>query len=219
MVKKSSKITAGTIVGKQQTNLILDELSEVEIRETQAYVWGWGKNKYGELSIGVNQNSILPKNVKGLHDKKIIYISSAANHSCVVTSDGELLTCGSYLHNKLGIDDLSKDHISKFTSVSVTKDFRIKKAVCGDYHTMALTTEGALLTWGGNLHKKLGNASSTASLHINQEENDMPSLYIVKSLYEKKIIDICCGDFHSVALENTGTIYTWGGGGASYNKG
>jgi len=33
------------------------------------------------------------------------------------------------------------------------------------------------------------------------------------------IVDISCGDFHSVALEESGTVYTWGGGGASYNKG
>lgn len=95
--------------------------------------------------------------VKGIQDKRVIHISSGANHSCLVTSDGELLTCGSYLHNKLGIDDMTKDHIVRFTPASITKDFRITKAVCGDYHTMALTSEGALLTWGGTLHKKLGN--------------------------------------------------------------
>lgn len=38
-------------------------------------------------------------------------------------------------------------------------------------------------------------------------------------MYNRTIVDICCGDFHSVALEITGTIYTWGGGGTSYNKG
>lgn len=52
---------------------------------------------------------------------------------------GEVYTCGSYLHGKLGIDDNQKDHLTKFVPCSITKDFRIKKAVCGDYHTMALT--------------------------------------------------------------------------------
>lgn len=36
----------------------------------------------------------------------------------------------------------------------------------------------------------------------------------------KKIItDIAIGDHHSVALTNTGSVYSWGGGGSSYNKG
>lgn len=146
----------------------------------------------------------------------MVQISSGANHSCVVTNEGELLTCGSYLHNKLGIEDLTKDHITRFTPATITKDFRIKKAVCGDYHTMALTTEGSLLTWGGTLHKKLGNNPDNQDY---EERDDYPSQYIVKTLYRKTIIDICCGDFHSVALEITGAIYTWGGGGQSYNKG
>jgi len=68
-----------------------------------------------------------------------------------------VFTCGSYLHGKLGIDDFNKDHLTKFTQCSNTKDFRIQKAVCGDYHTMALTDDGVVLAWGGNLHKKLGN--------------------------------------------------------------
>ena len=49
-------------------------------------------------------------------------------------------------------------------------------------------------------------------------ENPLSNL-IVKDLYRKIIIDISCADFHSVALEDTGVVYTWGGGGSSYNKG
>lgn len=76
---------------------------------------------------------------------------------------------------------------------------------------MALTQDGSILSWGGSLHKKLGTEDP---LH-----EEVPSPYIVKTLYRRMIIDIACGDFHSVALEESGTAYTWGGGGASYNKG
>lgn len=34
----------------------------------------------------------------------------------------------------------------------------------------------------------------------------------------RKIIQISCGDYHSVALSDHGEIFTWGGGG-QYNKG
>jgi len=33
------------------------------------------------------------------------------------------------------------------------------------------------------------------------------------------VTDIACGDFHSIALDEDGRLYSWGGGGASYNKG
>ena len=34
----------------------------------------------------------------------------------------------------------------------------------------------------------------------------------------KKIIQISCGDYHSVALSNNGEVFSWGGGGP-YNRG
>lgn len=44
---------------------------------------------------------------------------------------------------------------------------------------------------------------------------------IVEALAERGavITQIDCGDFHSVALGHDGTLYSWGGGGQSYNKG
>ena len=36
---------------------------------------------------------------------------------------------------------------------------------------------------------------------------------------KERVIQVECGDFHSVALDQTGRIFSWGGGGASYNKG
>lgn len=32
-------------------------------------------------------------------------------------------------------------------------------------------------------------------------------------------MQVDCGDFHSVALDHKGRVFTWGGGGSSYNKG
>lgn len=35
---------------------------------------------------------------------------------------------------------------------------------------------------------------------------------MLRSLEGKKIVQIDCGDFHSLALENNGTLYSWGAG-------
>jgi alpha-tubulin suppressor-like RCC1 family protein len=41
-------------------------MSEEEIRKKRAFVWCWGKNKNGELSLGVTKDAVLPRFVKGL---------------------------------------------------------------------------------------------------------------------------------------------------------
>lgn len=33
------------------------------------------------------------------------------------------------------------------------------------------------------------------------------------------VIQVDCGDYHSLALDLNGRLYSWGGGGSSYNKG
>ena len=73
---------------------------------------------------------------------------------------------------------------------------------------MCLTNEGQIYAWGGTLYKKIGT-SSTGSHE--------PTL--VKGLMHRRVTYIDCGDFHSVALDSEGKLYTWGGGGQSYNKG
>ena len=66
---------------------------------------------------------------------------------------------------------------------------------------MALLDNGSVMAWGGTLHKKLGKADEEAVFYEDEVLRDtdlMPN--IVKNLYRKKIVDIVCGDFHSVAL-------------------
>ena len=71
---------------------------------------------------------------------------------------------------------------------------------------MALTINGEIYGWGGNLYNKLGQTNGLCGL---------PSKIYIK----RKIISISCGDYHSCALSENGVLYSWGGGGESYNKG
>jgi len=90
---------------------------------------------------------------------------------------------------------------------------RAKAVACGDYHTMALSEDGRVYAWGGTLYKKTGGEKQ-GGIPKNEPR-------LVQSLADMgaKIVSIDCGDFHSVALDQYGVLYTWGGGGQSYNKG
>ena len=79
-------------------------------------------------------------------------ISSGSHHSALVTKGGEIYVCGSALHGKLGIPGLSVTNLNKFQRISVKAT--IRQVACGDYHTLALSKEGQVYTWGGSLHKK-----------------------------------------------------------------
>jgi alpha-tubulin suppressor-like RCC1 family protein len=171
--------------------------------------FAWGKNKDGELSIGGSKDSYLPIPVKGVKNKNIIHVSSGGQHSAAIDNQGRLYICGSYLHGKLGIEDLTTVSVQAFTLVPSLKDKVVIQVACGDYHTLCLLEDGSVYTWGGTLHKKLGQRSGKAM--------NKPGL--VQGLSEKEVIYVGCGDFHSVALTSDGKVYTWGGGGSFFNRG
>ena len=74
---------------------------------------------------------------------------------------------------------------------------------CGDYHTTCLTDEGILYTWGGALNTKLFKRPSRVDSHIQE---------VVRPLYNRRIQQVSCGNFHTIALETNGQVWTWGGG-------
>lgn len=148
-----------------------------------------------------------PKCIQATEDlSSAIHISSGSHHSALVTKGGELFVCGSALHGKLGIKNLSCSNVTKFTKVPALRDESIVQVECGDYHTLALNKRGEVFSWGGSLHKKAAGGCEP---------------YIVKELASAgvKVVQIGCGDFHSMALDIQGRVFTWGGGGSSYNKG
>ena len=126
---------------------------------------------------------------------------------------GDVFVCGSHLHGKLGIASNGIIHLTKFTQINLP--VRAKAVACGDYHTMCLSEEGHVYAWGGTLHKKTGEKQSSKGGPPTNE----PRLVQTLADMGAKLTQIDCGDFHSVALDQHGVIYTWGGGGASYNKG
>ena len=188
-----------------------------QIIDKKAFVWAFGKNKDGEIGIGSQRDAFLPRPIYGsLKDgQSARSISSGSHHTAIVSKSGDVYVCGSSLHGKLGLASNGIINLTKFTLISLP--VRAKAVACGDYHTMCLSEEGHVYAWGGTLHKKTGEAK-TAADRKGPPKNE-PRL--VQSLADKgaKITQIDCGDFHSVALDQHGVVYTWGGGGASYNKG
>jgi alpha-tubulin suppressor-like RCC1 family protein len=172
--------------------------------------YAWGKNKDGELSMGLTKDVDRPRAVKGVKGKNLVMVTSGGQHSAAVDNSGRLYVCGSYLHGKLGIEDLSSVSVLVFTQVTYLRDKVITQVACGDYHTLCLADDGSVYTWGGTLHKKLGKKGGGSVLN-------RPGL--VSSLQTRSITFVDCGDFHSVALSSEGVLYSWGGGGTFFNRG
>lgn len=78
---------------------------------------------------------------------------------------------------------------------------------CGPRHSAVITENGQLYTFGSGNWGVLGHGDEK-SVPFNE-----PKLVEYFDKNNIKIKKVCLGDFHSIALSDTGDVYTWGFGG------
>ena len=86
--------------------------------------------------------------------------------------------------------------MKKFSPLGLLKDLEITDVACGDYHTICLTKDGELISWGGALNKKLFKRPSIRESSVESQ--------VIRPLVGKQIMMISCGDFHTMALDSFG---------------
>ena len=87
----------------------------------------------------------------------------------------------------------------------------------GDKHSVALTRDGVIYTWGDNTYGQLGSgksgsalAYSTKPVTVAGENNSSTSLSEMLAEKNEKISNIVSGRNHTLAVSNQGILYSWG---------
>ena len=78
---------------------------------------------------------------------------------------------------------------------------KVIKIACGSVHNLALTKNGEVFSWGGNLYAQVGG-----------RQVDDVNWPIKISRIESGVTDIAAGSYHSLALKKK-EVYGWGDGG------
>ena len=180
-----SKISAG-----DQHNLAID-------KEGNLFSWG-GSND--TLEDGVTD--LATGNFKGWGPVKMkldfkVKEMSVGNysHSLVIDNNGYLWSrARSNSYGQLGNGTTeTSDKLIK-----IKEDVKFEKISAGEYHNLAIDTEGNLWSWGYNYNGQLGDGTTTNKLEPTQI---MPN---------KKFIQIATGGRHSLAIDNDGNLWSWG---------
>jgi len=97
--------------------------------------------------------------------------------------------------------------------VQISSLNKIAQIAGGDGHSLAVTSNGQVLAWGASACGQLGLKSIDQMPKDSEGYPYHPQPKIVKALRGFKIVLVACGDAHSAALSNEGSVFTWGGGG------
>jgi hypothetical protein len=95
-----------------------------------------------------------------------------------------------------------KDGSAYPLSVSALLGSKAIQVECGAYHTIVLTAEKEVFTWGKGAHGRLGHGS---------EENEVLPRR-VESLRKLNIVSVAAGYDHSAAVSADGSLLMWGHG-------
>ena len=83
------------------------------------------------------------------------------------------------------------------------RSVRITSVAAGAEHCLLLSIDGAMLSFGSN---KLGQLGVRHREFVNVPE------FVKWPSERERPVDIVCGQFHSAALTDVGSVFTWGWG-------
>ena len=167
----------------------------------------WGSNGSGQLGGNNLNDSAVPVGVARaalLAGKTILTLAVGGNHSLALCSDGTVATWGSNSFGQLGNSSTTDSLVPvALTSSGVLSGKSVVAVAAGQYHNLALCSDGTFAAWGYNFYGQLGNNSTTQS-------NVPVSVNTSGVLSGKTITAIACGNYQSYALCSDGTLASWG---------
>jgi len=159
-------------------------------------VWAWGDNGSGQLGDGTGTIKKIPVKVKSLSGVRMI--SAGHYHTLALKNDGTVWTWGDNSLGQLGDGTTT----GKKLPVKVKNLNNMKAISAGNWYAIAQKNDGTLWAWGDNRFGQFGDGTTsdrkTTPVQIKTISN---------------VQAFSAGGYHTMALKNDGTIWTWGNNG------
>jgi len=200
----------------------------------KCFSWGLYRDNEGAMRISEEDEfRKQPGEVVVSDGARFIRVACGSNHTVACTIDGKVYGWGCHSVGQVSLPPEAqrkgavKKHLDKIiwknprkpqaepsivlvpllmdlTSVVGRKkeDQKIVQVACGSNHSFALTQSGKVISWGLNNEGQLGLGDT--------ESHESPG--VIESLSGLGVCQIAGGDSHSMALTDSGSVYTWGEG-------
>jgi len=185
-------------------------------------------NQRGQLGHGDLAHRHTLQLVERLQDLHTVRISAGNSHTAMVTAEGLLWCCGSDRYGQCGHEgkkqEVPRDEsavsgdgaailepqvviLQGWNSVKATmepRNERVLQVACGAEHTVCLTFDTLVYTFGSSAHGALG-------VQVIPLLKAAPPR-VVAGLRGEQVVNIAAGGCSSAALTAQGQVFTWGGG-------
>lgn len=161
-------------------------------------IWAWGYNGGGQLGNGSVANAFSPVQVPGLAG--VVAAAAGGVHSLALRSDGTVWSFGNNFFGQLGDGTTTQRNIpvqvAGLSGVVAISAGRSGFGQYGGVHSVALSSDGSVWSWGSNGAGQLGDGTRV----------DRPTPVQAGTGFSA----VAAGEFHTLALRPDGTVWAWG---------
>ena len=163
-------------------------------------VWTCGQNCYGELSHGDTVSRNVPSRVEALGGTEVAQIAAGNEHTVVLTMAGEVMSSGYNDNGQCGHGNSGRaGELALVEALSGQRVVQIH-AYNGCEHTLVVTADGALHSFGYNYRGQLGHGGTVSSF--------TPRL--VRGLEGRRVTSVACSYYHTVVVCSRGDAFSFG---------
>jgi alpha-tubulin suppressor-like RCC1 family protein len=161
--------------------------------DNQGKIYAWGRNEYGQLGLGDEEDRTIPTLIKS--ELTFRTIEAGRTNNLALDTQGKLYSWGENDYGQLGLCDLEE---YRTIPTPVAPELTFRTIATRDFHSLALDTKGKLYAWGRNEYGQLGLS--------DKKDRIIPTPVAPELTFRT----IAAGSYHSLALDITGKLYAWG---------
>uniref|UniRef100_A0A672NR48 RCC1 and BTB domain containing protein 2 n=2 Tax=Sinocyclocheilus grahami TaxID=75366 RepID=A0A672NR48_SINGR len=205
------------LCGKKIVSLSYGTGPHVVIATADGEVYAWGHNGYSQLGNGTTNHGLTPALVStNLISKRVTEVACGSHHTIALTTEGEVYAWGYNNSGQVGSGSTANQPTPRRVSSCLQNKVVVNIAcgqlcsmavldngevACGYAHTLALTDEGFVYSWGANSYGQLGTG--------NKSNQAVPTLI---NMDKERIVEVAaCHTSHtSAAKTQSGQVLMWG---------
>lgn len=162
-------------------------------------VYAWGKNSRGQLGVGqwelcTNQ----PQHLRSMSLIPLVQIAAGGEQSFALSLSGGVFGWGRNDCGQLGLGHRTDQHVPTTIDCLIMK--KTVHISCGRDHTVILTKDGVVFTFGSGQYGQLGHNSL----------NDELRPRLVAELWRATVTKIACGWYHTLVMTDRNKLYSFG---------